>query len=250
MTEDANPRAVPGDNMPPAFDPDVLAECKAKADDFADAAGAWLDLKEIETAEQSAKLTDFVDGARKIYKHIEDARKKQKKPHDDAGKKVQKAFTPLTEAVEKSVEKVKPLQTAWLAKEEERLEAERAAAAAEAERLRKEAEAKAAEAAARNDVAGEVEADVLAAEAKVAAKAAASTARASAQSATGGARNMSLRTTREAEITNPRLAMMHYQNHPKLLDVLRELASAEVRAAKGADIRIPGVNIIERKTAA
>lgn len=48
-----NPRAVIGGNNPPPYDPERLAECQKKVTDFTDAAGAWLDLKKIDTADQA-----------------------------------------------------------------------------------------------------------------------------------------------------------------------------------------------------
>ena len=45
--------------------------------------------------------------------------------------------------------------------------------------------------------------------------------------------------------------MFHrYREHPDVLDVLQHLVNAEIRAAKGAPIEIPGVVVVERKEVA
>ena len=101
-----NPRAVIGGNNPPPYDPEKLAECQKKVTDFTDAAGAWLDLKKIDTADQAEKVTDFVTGARKVWKEIDETRKAAKQIHDEAGKAVQAAFTPLLDKIKLSVDKI------------------------------------------------------------------------------------------------------------------------------------------------
>lgn len=250
MTEDINPRATLGDNRPPPFDADQISELDQKVRDFTDAAGEWADLKKIETEEQAGKLVDLLSGARGLYKKIDDARKDAKKPHDDAAKAVQAAFKPLLDKMERVAKVAKSLQAAWLTEKEAEERRERERLAREAEERRIEAERLAREAESRNDIDGQVEAEAAAKAAEEMARAAQREVSTSAKSASGGGRTVALRTVREAEIANIRHLFMHFQNHPDVVDVLRRLANAEIRAAKGAPIEIPGITIIERKVAA
>ena len=57
-----NEKATIGHNRPPAFRPEIIDGFKPKVQDFADAAGAWLDKGEIETEAQAEKLNDFIKG--------------------------------------------------------------------------------------------------------------------------------------------------------------------------------------------
>lgn len=250
MTEETNPRAVMGGNRPPPFDQAKIDGLSERVGDFTDAAGAWTDLKAIESEAQAEKLVDYLTGARGLYKEVDEARKEAKKPHDEAAAAVQSAFKPLLDKLTKAADAAKKLQTAWLVKKEAEERAERERLAKEAEEKRLAAEKAALEAESRNDISGQVEAEAAAKEAEKLAKDAARTTNASAKSATGGGRTVALKTTREAEITNIRHLFMHFQNHPEVADLLRRLANAEIRAAKGATVDIPGINIIERKSAA
>ena len=71
-------------NGPPPFDPDAFAAVKAKVDNFALTAGAWADLGEIDSQDRAERASDFVDGARKVYREVDEARKVAKAPHDVA----------------------------------------------------------------------------------------------------------------------------------------------------------------------
>lgn len=248
--EDLNPRAVIGSNNPPPYDPDIWSDCAKKVEDFTAAAGEWLNLGTIETQDQSQKATDFVSGARKTYKAIDEARKAAKAPHDEAGKAVQAAFAPLLDKIKLSVDKIAAMQADWLKRENARIAAEKAREAAEAEAKRKEAERLAAEAAARNDVSAIVDAEAAMKEAEKAAKAAARNATASAASATGGGRTMSLRTTYECELINIAHAFQAFRNHPDLADLLVRLANAEVRSQKGEKVAPAGFTLIKKEMAA
>lgn len=247
---DLNPRAIPGGNNPPPYDPDTHAALQKKVDAFNDAGKAWLDLKEIASEGQSEKLTDFVSGARKLWKEVDTARSDAKRPHDDAGAAVQNAYKPLLDLLTRLADKVKPLQTAWLAKLAREEEERKAALRREEEAKRKAAEEAAAVAAATNDTAAEVEAERLAKEAADAAKAAAKTTTVKAGSATGAGRSMSLRTIREVEIVEPLQVFMRFRAHPEMLELLKRLAEREVRAADWpADGTITGAKITTRQVA-
>lgn len=250
MNSEVNPRAVMGANHPPPFDPDELATCRAKSDDFVSAAAEWLALGAIETEDQSGRLTDFVSGAREAYKQIDTARKAAKKPHDDAGKAVQAAFTPLLEQMERAIERVKDLQTVYLRRVADQERAARAKAAAEAAEKQREAEELAKKAARTNDVAAEVEAERMAKEAADAIKAAARDTKANAGSATGAGRTMALRTTKRAEIINQNQVYMHFREHPAVRQVLLTLCNQAITSKNPDERNVPGITIQTEEKAA
>lgn len=243
---DMNPRAVMGANYPPPYDPEVLKQAVDKASGLADVAGAWLDLSEIGSAEESQMLTDFITGARAVEKEIEAARVAAKKPHDEAAKAVQEAFKRPLSIVEKVLDKAKKLQGGWLIKERQRAEAEKRRLAEEAARLAREAEAEAARAARANDVVGEAEAEEKAREAAKVAKEAERAAKVKADSYTGAGRAMSLRKVKTAEITNPRAVCNYFIEDPALLELLHRLATAAIRRGQ----TVPGTNVKEIEVAA
>lgn len=228
------------------YDPVIHESLRLNVTAFCDAAGAWLDLKTITTTAQSERLTDFVAGARGLYKKADDARKKAKSIHDARGAAVQKAFTPLLDKLEKIATSMKDMQTDWLRREEARIAEEKRAQQEEADRKRREAEAAAAQAAARNDISGQVDAEAALKEAEEQAAAASRTEKARAGSATGGGRTMALRTQAYAEISNWRAVFMHFENRQEVKDVLQRLADAAIRAGE----EVPGAKRQERKVAA
>lgn len=237
-------------NFPPPYDPDKLEAARVAVTDFNGAAKEWLDLKSLETAGQSQRLTDFVAGARKLAKKIDATRDDQKRPHDERAKAVQSAFKPLLDAVSAMIDRVKPLQEDWLKRvrdEEEKRRAEERQRA-EAERLAAEEARKAA--AATNDVAGQVEAERWAKEAAAVEAVASKEVRVSAGSATGSGRTMALRKTYEVEITNPLSVFMRYRSHPDVIETLRRLVSADVRSAGYDGSPIDGAKITVRETVA
>lgn len=245
-----NPRAVVGGNHPPPYDPDVFAACEKKTREFADAGGEWLDLPEIETEEQAQALADFISGARGVFKEVDEARKAQNRPHDEAIDATNKAFRGLTDAITKMVEKLKPKQAAYLQKKQDEARKEQERLRAEAEAARKLAAEQAAAAAARNDVMAEAEAERLAKEAERLAKEAAREVKANIQSASGGGRTMSLREVRSAEITNWNQVYMHFREDPRVKAVLQACADEAYRAKGGSEITIPGTKMIVKKVAA
>ena len=220
------------------YDPIRHAAFKARVIAFTDACGKWRDLKTIQNVEQSEKLTDFITGARGIAKQIEEARKEEKGVHDAKAKVVQDAYVLLIDMMTRAVETVKPLQADWLKREQDRIAAEKAEAARVAKEKADEAARLAAEAAARNDVAGEVEAERLAKDAAKEEKAAARPASAKAGSATGGGRAMSLRTVRTAEIHSQNGVYMHFRENAEVRDLLQRLANAAVRSGVEFDPKI------------
>lgn len=237
-----------GHNNPPGpYVPDGLM---AKLADFMDAAGAWLDLKEIDSEERAARATDFVRGAREVHDEIDMERKRQKRPHDEAGAAVQKMFTPLMERVKTAQERVARMQAGWLAAERDRKLEQQRRAQAEARAKAEEAARLAAQAEARNDIAGIVDAEAAKAAAEKAEREAARVQTAKAGSATGGGRAMALRTTWFAEVANISVAFLRYRDHPEVKATLERLATAEVRSQTGEKTALPGFTLRKEEKAA
>lgn len=235
-----------GHNKPPAYDEEKRAALEAEARDFADAAGEWADLKEIDTEERAEKANDFLAQGRNLHRRIEDVRTAEKKPHLDAGKEVDAAFSLLKDIVESAAKKVKPLMEAFLKEQQRKADEARRAAEKAAREEAEAAEAARRAAEQRNDAVGEVEAQRRAEEAEKAAKAAEAPARAKVGSATGMGKTASLRTVRRAVIDNDLMALRHYRHHPEVIALLERLATAEIRSKDGPN-EIPGFNVIEEK---
>lgn len=249
---DLNPRAFIGANNPPAFNQTEVEELNTAAADFLDASAEWIDKGEITTEAEAQSLNDFISGVKKRKTATDKARKAAKKPHDDAGKAVQAAYTPIITKLETAINRTAPILTAYLQKKEAARQAELRRQEEESRRAREEADRKAAEAAARNDISGEIDAQAAREEAEKQVKdvARAAKEKANVSSATGGGRTASLRTYHTAKVVNVRAAFMRYQDHPALADCLRSLADAEIRS-KDFDpetMKIPGIEITtERK---
>lgn len=247
MTEE-NQAASIGHNGPPG--PTLPQELDAKLRDFLDAGGAWLDLEAIETKEQSQKATDFVTGARGVFKAIDEERKAQKKPHDDAAKSVQEFFAPLLKKIEIAADKVKALQAGFLKRERDREEAERREQERKAREEAAAAEAARAAAEARNDVSGMVDAEEAAKAAEKAAKAASATVKTTAASATGAGRSMALRKVYSCSVENRGPALSYFRDHPEVIALIERLATAEVRGQQGEKTAPPGFRLnVEEKAA-
>lgn len=237
---------APEPSEPLPYDPVIHESLRLNVTAFCDAAGAWADLKQINSTAQSERLTDFVAGARGLFKKADEARKKAKSIHDARGAAVQKAFTPLLDKLERIATMMKAMQTDWLLREDARIKAEQRKAQEEADQKRREAEAAQAAAAARNDVSGQVDAEAALKDADDAAKAAARETKAQSGSATGGGRTMALRTQAYAQIDNLRAVFMHFEGRDEVKDVLQRLADAAIRGGEA----VPGATRQERKVAA
>jgi hypothetical protein len=229
-----------GHNFPPPYDPSVIALFKPRINAFAETAGQWLDMGEIESEEDAARLNDFLNGARKLFKEIDAARVEAKKPHDVAAKEVQTVYSALLDVVTKTAEKPKPLLARFLERKRVAEEQERARKKAVADALAKEAADRATMAAMQNDVVGEAEAEAAAKEAAKLQKQADKPVNASIGSATGGGRTMSQRTIRDVRLVNINKAFMEFRESPEVAEVLTTLARRRVRAGDFDGAEIPG----------
>lgn len=239
------PEDVPGGlghNNPPD---EARAALAAKVDEFGATAVKWGEAG-VETQADADRLNDFLAGARTLRKQIDDARVAEKRPHDEAAKAVQAKFKPLLDAVASVEATAKKILNSFLEREEAR---------------RREEERKARERAAQEEAAArerqrqaEEEGRLVAAkEAEEAATKAAERAeeerevKVRARSASGAGRTMSQRTYRSGKIVNVPMCLAHFKDHDAIREALQQVVNQTIRAAKGEDIKIPGVEIIEER---
>jgi hypothetical protein len=233
------------------YDAEIWFGLNKRVSDFCDAAGAWADLKQINSAAQSERLTDFVTGFRGLAKIVGDTRVVEKKPHADQAATVDLVYNKMLDKLDRISKSMKLMQGDWLVREKVRLDAEKVVAAAAAAEKLAAAQKAAVEAAARNDISGAVEAEALEKEAAKEVKAAARTTTAKSGSATGAGKAMSMRDVVEVSVSSIGKAIMHYREHPELRAVIETLAAREARA-KGFDPKIntiPGIDITIRQVA-
>jgi hypothetical protein len=193
-------------------------------------------------------VRDHVGYGGKLAKEIDATRDDKKRPHLEAGRQIDGAYKPLIEECDKIIKGLKQKLAAFLDARER--EAKRIAE--EARRKLEEAERLAAKAVEEPEddpflAATAPTVDVIAAhvEAKVAEGQALAASRVS--SAAGGFAATSLKTKRSAKVTDWSALAAHYINSGDLRATLERLANADIRHAKGADISIPGVEIVTER---
>lgn len=200
------------------------------------------------TEANAQEYRDHIGYGVKLANEIDKQRDTEKRPHLESGRKVDAAYKPLLEAVDATQRALKaPLQAFVLERERE---AQRVAA--EARRKLEEAERLAAQAAEEPEedpflaaTAPVIDVKAVAAEAKVADLQVSAASRVS--SAAGGFAATSLRTKRSAKVTDWGALAAHYINNGELRATLQKLADADIRHAKGAEITLPGVEIITER---
>lgn len=199
----------------------------------------YLDGEPIANEQQAEAVSSLINRLRRVSKDADEARKAEKKPHDDAAKAVQAKWTPLISKAELATTTAKQALAPWLQKLEEQHHHEADLARAEAERLAQiaaEAHAKAS---------GNLEA-IEDAERLLKAAAGAQQYAAKAEKqkahARGGERAIGLVDRFTPELTDACAALKHYREHqPAALKAwLVEQAEADVRAGARS---IPGFDI-------
>lgn len=248
-----------GNATPLPYDEIALTSLKNRVNLLAKTGGDWLDLGKIDSEERASKAVDFTAQVKRGLKAIEDERKKAKKPHIDAGKKVDEVYSALTGPLDKLSKRLGVLLTEYQRELQKKLDAERAARQAEEAARAAEARKAAEDAARRNDVVGEAEAEKAAKEAEKALKSANKPQTARIESATGAARTVSMRTYHvpafdpelpiEVARTKAFVVLSKNPEHrAKLDDLLLTLAEAERRAKDGAN-EIAGIKFTTDKKA-
>ena len=233
-----------GHNLPP--EPTPFERVEKRIADLYDEAALWLDGAKVETQAHADGIGNLLNLIRATEKEADEARKVEKKPHDDAGKAVQERYKPLLTKAEQATAACKKALAPYLA----RLEAEKA----EAVRIaREEAEAKrlaAIEAMRASDAANleqRAAAEALVKDAKRAEAAASAAGRDTAKVGSIG-RAVSLRTTYAPVMTSLTEATRHYyvSAPDEFRAFVHGLAERDVRAGKR---EIPGFTITETKVA-
>lgn len=203
----------------------------------------YLDGNPIENEEQATAVASLLNRLRRVGNDADDARKAEKRPHDEAGKAVQEKWRPILAKADLAADTAKQALAPWLAKveAEQRAEAEaKRQAAAELARI-------AAEQHRATDLAGRERAEQLLKDADKAAKAAAKADKAK-PLATGGERAIGLVDLFTPVLTDPVLAFKYYResNPEDLKEWLVEQARKDVRL--GARV-IPGFTIEHTRAA-
>lgn len=252
MTTD--PRLQIGANNPP--DP-LLVEAAERIE----AANKWLsERKEITDAVTADKLSFFISQADATWKALDGQRLQEGRDFDAAQKT---KYSPLA-LLKLAKEKLVPLRSAWLLKEENRLKAEREAAQKvidDARKVAEEAVRKAEEEAAKDKGGNVLEAEIAAEEAKVAiAEAEKAAEKIPERSSIKGAyttKAVGLRDHWSAEVTDLSAAFKHYnaKKHPRrealnaaIREAIEGFADKDAKALKDVALAPPGVTFkMEKK---
>lgn len=216
-----------------------------EVDDLLLEARNYLDGEPIASEEQAEAVSSLLNRLRRVSKDADDARKAEKKPHDDAAKAVQAKWTPIISKADLAASTAKQALAPWLCKVEEEQRRAAEIARLEAERLA----AIAAEA--HKDAIGNLQATEDAERVLKAAGAAERHARQAEKArplAKGGERAIGLVDVFTPVLTDPCTALKHYREHqPEALKAwLLDQAKADVRAGKRS---IPGFTIEHQRTA-
>ena len=217
---------------------EMLARFKADAERYTEV-----------TDDNAQFIRDHIGFGGKMAKEIDATRDEKKRPHLEAGRQIDGAYKPLIEECDKIIKAMKQKLAAFLdarEREAKRIAEEARRKLEEAERLA----AKAAEEPEEEDpflAATAPVIDVKAAhvEAKIAEGQALAASRVS--SAAGGFAATSLKTKRSAKVTDWSALAAHYLNRGEVRAVLEQLANSDIRHSKGADIAIPGVEIVSER---
>jgi hypothetical protein len=180
------------------------------------------------TAENAPEVRDVIARAGEMSKRAEARRKDDKQPHLDAGRAVDASYKPVLASIAEIGTAAKAILKPFIIAEQERQRAEAEAARKAAEKAREDA--------------------IMSERAAAKEKAAAEPVRIS--GGTTGARAVSLRTRRFAQITDAAALVVHYADRISVIEAAEKCANAEIRAAKGGAISIPGVTIAEEQEVA
>jgi hypothetical protein len=235
-----------GDNAPP----DEAALLIERTDNLVKAADAW---REIDSAEQAAKLGDYIQQLRDAGVDLEKAEDTLKRPHMTALEIIRGKFRRSRGGVQSALIFARGLADGWLNREKRRLGLEKAAADLAADRARRDAEAALVAAQESGRVGAEIAAREAMAEALALSQAAEGTVtRATIRSELGG-RAIGQTTRWSAEISDPKKAHAFFLKNPEavaafdkaILVIARKLAVA-LKDQKKAP---PGITFTQRTSA-
>jgi hypothetical protein len=218
---------------------------REEIDDLLLEARNYLDGEPIANEQQAEAVSSLLNRLRRVAKDADEARKTEKKPHDDAAKAVQAKWTPIIDKAALASSTAKQALAPWLQQVEEKQRAEAEAARVEAERLARIAAE--AHATASGNLQESEDAERLMKAAAAAAKDAAKADKAKAH-AKGGERAVGLIDRYWPELNDPVAALKHYRatRPAELKEWLVEQAEKDVRAGKHS---IPGFDIRHERVA-
>lgn len=229
--------ATIGDNNGPKLEP--FDDIQTVIDDLFQTASDFCDGEAIGSQSMHDAIEKIHDDLHEARKEADGLRKAEKKPHDDAAKKVQDKYKPLLSKADLGKKACQDLLTPWREKvaAEKAAAAERAAKAAEVQK----AKAEAAIQASAGDLSARVEAEEQLAHAKSLEKGAK---RASKDATTG----TGLRTVWNTEISDVSAALdWAYTKDPaEFNQIALRMARAEVKSGARS---LPGFKITEDKVA-
>lgn len=218
---------------------------KEEIDDLLIEARNYLDGEPIANEQQAEAVSSLLNRLRRVANDADDARKTEKKPHDDAAKEVQAKWKPILEKADLAANTAKEALAPWLRHVEE--EQRRAAELARQEADRLAQIAREAHHGASGNLTAQEDAERLL---KAAAGAERHAAKAEKQRAhaTGGERAIGLVDRYWPVLTDPVEALKHYRTaDPDALKAwLLEQAQADVRAGVR---EIPGFTINHERVA-
>lgn len=210
--------------------------------DLKDACAEWS--QGVVNNGNASSLRDLIGRVKDLAKSAEKDRKAIKEPYLEQGRKIDAEFKPVSAMADSLVAPLNQMLTAFLKAEDERKRRE-----AEEAREKAEAEARAAAALKEDEFVG-ADAQQRAEDAANAAKEAAKAAEKTNVSGFEQGRAMGLRTHYRARVVDSAAMVAHYANHPDVIAAAEKLAGQEVRAAKGAPVSIPGIEVVKEQKAA
>jgi len=191
------------------------------------------------TEANAGEARDLIGLAKQLAKDIDAKRDEQKRPHLEAGRKIDAEFKPLVEAAKEAPQPVERALLAYI-NEQKRLAAE---AAEKARRMAQE-EARRAAALADDPILGEDMADGAKLAEQKAEVAAASVKTVATVKGSEGFRAAGVRKSWKAELTDAAALVAHYARHPDVIAAALKIANADVRTSKGV-YPIPGIKAVE-----
>jgi type IV secretory pathway VirB10-like protein len=220
----------------------LFAEC---VDDLLLEARNFLDGEPITNEQQAEAVSSLLNRLRRVSKDADEARKVEKKPHDDAAKAVQAKWSPIISKAELAASTAKQALAPYLRAIEEQQQREAEAARKEAERLAEIA--RAAHQTASGNLEAQEDAERLLKAAAGAEKHAAKVGKQKAR-ATGGERAVGLRSVWTSTLTDSCAALKHYRA-AKPEDLKSWLTEQAERDVRGGAREIPGFTITEERKA-
>lgn len=207
-------------------------------DDLLLEARNYLDGESIANEDQAKAVSAILNRARRVAKDADEARKVEKRPHDEAAKAVQAKWTPIIGKADLAAETAKKALTPWLEAIEAENQRKADLARQEAERLATAAlEARKS----ATDLTAQEDAERLLSAAAAAVKDSEKLGKAKAH-ATGGERNIGLVDVWTPTLVDPILAARHYfATQPQafeewLIDQARKDVRSGVRTIPGFEI--------------